>query len=76
MREITLQAEKQLDSTGECIPRICEHLSSAIIADQSIQERNQEGTASSSALHTGTFRLQELMSPSAEAARHICCYGF
>ena len=29
---ITLQDEKQLDSTGECIPRICRHNGSAIIA--------------------------------------------
>ena len=30
--EITLQDEKQLDSTGECIPRICRHNGIAIIA--------------------------------------------
>ena len=29
---ITLQDEKQLDSTGECIPGICRHNGSAIIA--------------------------------------------
>ena len=39
VRGNTLQDEKQLDNTGECIPRICRHNGSTIIArSQHIRE--------------------------------------
>ena len=44
----TLQAEKQLDSTGECIPRICKHIGQRYhCRSQYIEKGNREATAGS-----------------------------